>query len=481
MKLSKIFDNINYKLIKGTLDLDISGIEIDSRKIKPGNIFVAIKGFVVDGHNYIDKAIENGATCIIVDREVSINQEVTIIMVDNSRDILPVISASFYEYPQDKLKKIGITGTKGKTSTAFMIKKLLESAGKKVGMIGTLGVYIGDKHYEDGRTTPESLYIQKYMKEMVDAGIEYLAMEVSSQALKYGRVTGIVYDYAIFTNLSEDHIGPNEHPTYEDYIESKSKLFRQSKVGLINKDDAEFAKIVNNATCKIITYGERSMDADIKIDNIEAVSNKSLKTNFNLTGKINGQYSVNMPGHFSAFNATCAIAAAFNFIDFSEKNINDALDDFMVPGRCNIYNTKRGKVVIDFAHNKISLTSIVDTLKQYNPDKIITVFGCGGGRMDRRFSLGETSGELSDLSIVTTDNPRDDDIDEINRDIVRGIESKGGKYIIIKDRGAAIRYAIDNMQPNDIVLLIGKGDEEYQEIKGQKYPFSEKSIVLEYM
>ena len=481
LKLKNILTDIEYRLIQGSIDIEISGIEFDSREIKPNNVFVAIKGFTSDGHDYIDKAIQNGATCIIVEKEVKIDKGITIIQVDSSRKVLPYISANFYNHPQDKLKKIGITGTKGKTTTAFMIRKLLRDAGKKVGMVGTLGVFIEDEHFKNGRTTPESLYLQRYMSQMVDKGIEYLVMEVSSQALKYDRVSNIFYDYAIFTNLSLDHIGPNEHPTYEDYIESKAKLFMQSKIGLVNKDDKEFDKIIKNATCKIITYGKDTKDADIVISDIESINSSTLETKFNLSGKIDGTFRVSMPGVFTAFNATCAIATCENFIDVSVENINKSLFSFMVPGRCNIYNTKRGKVIIDFAHNRISLASIVKTVREYNPTRIITVFGCGGGRMDRRFSLGEASGEFSDLSILTTDNPRDDEIDDINKDVISGIESKNGKYIVIKDREEAIRYAILNMEPTDVVLLIGKGDEEYQEIKGVKYPFSEKKIVEEYL
>lgn len=482
MKLTKILNNIDYKLIKGNIDIEIKDLSYDSRNIKPNYAFIALIGIDTDGHKYISDAIKKGATCIIICKDIEVKEDVTVIKIKDTRTELSYLSANFFENPQDKLIKIAITGTKGKTSTSWMIKQILEKNNDKVGVIGTVGTYINNKLYSHKNTTPESYQIQKFMNIMVKENVKYLVMETSSQALKVGRINNINFDYGIFTNLSIDHVGPREHPTYDDYVSSKAKLFKQSKIGIINTDDSEYKKIIKNATCKIYTYGTNDNN-DLKINNIKYINKATfLGTEFSITGTINDTIKVSSPGKFSAYNATAAISLC-NLLKIDTKIIKEALEEFHVDGRCEILNiNNKFKIVIDFAHNKLSMESIINTMKQYNHNRIITIFGCGGGRsFERRYELGEISGKLADLSIITTDNPRNDDIDDIISDIKKGVENQKGEYLVIKDRKEAIEFAISNAKENDIILLLGKGHETYQEIKGIKYPFNEKEIINNYL
>lgn len=482
MKLKEILNGIDYKLIKGNINTEIKDISYDSREIKENDAFICLVGIDTNGHNYIKDAIQKGCKCIIICQEIEeIKEEVTIIKVKDTRTTLSYLSANLFHHPDKSLIKIAITGTKGKTSTSWIIKNILEQKGEKVGIIGTIGTIINGKLIPHKNTTPESYKIQKYMRQMVDTGTKYLVMEVSSQALKVGRVNNILFDYAIFTNLSIDHIGPREHPTYEDYRNSKRKLFTQSKIGILNKDDPFFKEMIQDSTCKIYTYGTN--DCDLKIEKITPTNGANfLGTTFQLTGKINDTFKIPSPGNFSAYNATAAIFLSL-LLNTEVTDIKKGLEKFQVPGRCEIINIdNHRKVIIDFAHNKISMESIIKTMKAYHPNRIITVFGCGGGRsIERRKELGTTSGKLSDLSIITTDNPRNDEIDEINQSIVEGIEETDGNYIIIKDRKEAIIYALKNSTENDIILLLGKGHETYQEIKGEKTYFNEKEIINTYI
>lgn len=484
MKLKQILKNINYKLIQGSLDINIKDLSYNSKEIKKDYAFIALIGIDTDGHNYIDSAIKSGATCIIICRDIDLNidKNITIIKIKDTRKELSYLSANFFNNPQKNLIKIAITGTKGKTSTSWMIKKILETNGEKVGIIGTNGTYINNKLYPHKNTTPESYQIQKFMKIMVDENVKYLIMETSSQALKVGRINNIIFDYSIFTNLSNDHIGPREHPTYEDYLNSKAKLFIQSKIGILNIDDKEYKNIIKNATSKIYTYGTNNQST-LKIDNINYLNqNNFLGTEIKLTGLTNNTFKISAPGQFTAYNATSAILLC-KLLNINENIIQKGLQNFQVDGRCEILNiNNKYKIVIDFAHNQLSIESIIKTIKQYNPNRIITIFGCGGGRSKEiRYELGKTVATLSDLSIVTTDNPRNDDIKDIISDIKRGIENTQGKYIVIEDRKKAIEYSLENANENDIILLLGKGHETYQEIKGIKYPFNEKEIINNFL
>lgn len=480
MQLTKLLKNIDYTLLKGKIDIDIKDIYYDSRTIKKDIAFICLVGIDTDGHDYIEEAIKNGSNCIIVCKDITIDADVTIIKIKDTRTELSILSANFFDNPADKLIKIAITGTKGKTSTSWMIKSILEQNGDKVGLIGTIGTLIDGTIHSHKNTTPESYQIQKFMRQMVDSNTKYLVMETSSQALKVGRINNIIFDYALFTNLSLDHVGPREHPTYEDYINSKALLFKQSKIGILNKDDQEFHKMIKQATSQNYTYGQNESNLDLNISNIKALNTSSfLGTAFQVTtAKEKITFKVSAPGEFSAYNAASAILLC-QLLNIDNQTIQKGLENFKALGRCEIFNiNNKFKVIIDFAHNKISMESIIQTIKNYKPNRVITIFGCGGGRsFDRRYELGVISGKLADLSIITTDNPRNDDIDKINNDIKQGVISQHGNYLIIKDREEAITYALKHAQENDIILLLGKGHENYQEIKGIKYNFNEKEII----
>ena len=471
MKLDNILKGIEYKVLKGNTDYIIEDITYDSRTTNSTNCFIALPGIDRDGHDYIKSAILNGCKCFIVSKNVDIKEDVNIILVSDTRKLLPIISSNLFDNPADKLIKIGITGTKGKTSVSYMIKKVLENNGLSVGVIGTNGTFYNDKKIEHKNTTPESYLVQKYMRQMVDDGIKYLIMEVSSQALKVGRVSNIVFDYAIFTNLSMDHVGKREHESFDDYIDSKAKLFKQSKIGILNSDDEKYERMINNATCKIITYGKNNSDYEIK--NIEKCIGNTFGMEFTLNDK---SYYVGMPGEFSVYNATSVIILS-KLLNISDEVINKSLKDIKIEGRAEIININDFKVVIDYAHNNLSIESIIKTMKEFG-DKIITIIGCGGGRArDLRVGIGATVGALSNLTIITADNPRNDDLDEINEDIKKGVDSVNGKSIIIPDREEAIKYAINDVKDKDIILILGKGHEKFQEVKGVVTLFDERKII----
>jgi len=482
MELKKILNHIKYELIQGSIAINLEDIRYDSREIKKDFGFVALRGIDTDGHKFIPSAIKNGATCIFIDEDINfqIPDNITIIKLQDTRYELAYLSANLFENPATHLKTIAITGTKGKTTTSWMLKTILENAHHKVGIIGTMGTFINNQLYEHKNTTPESYLIQKYLKMMVDSNCEYLIMEVSSQALKVGRVSNIIFDYAIYTNLSIDHVGPREHPTFADYKDSKAKLFQQSKVGIFNSDDSYYPDMIHSATCSKYTFGYSGQD--LKILNPERfLDHETLGIKFMTSGLMNKNIIVSTPGLFSAYNASGAILLS-KLLDIPDDIIINSLRHFSVPGRCEIISLKNNvKVIIDYAHNKISMESIIKTMKEYESGRVISIFGCGGGRSrEIRYELGQMSGKYADFSIVTMDNPRNDNPQEINKDIVRGIKDSHGTYKVIEDREEAIRYAITNSKSHDIIILMGKGHEKFQEIKGQIYPFDERQIVEEY-
>lgn len=478
MKLNKLLEGIDYTIISGSTDIEISDICYDSRKVKVGSLFICLSGFNFDGHDYIDSAIENGAKAVLVEKDVY-RDDITIIKVSSTRRLLSKISINYFDNPIKNMKSIAITGTKGKTTTSFMIKNILEEDNKKVGVIGTMGVFFGDKHYSTVNTTPESYDIQKYLREMVNDGVEYLVMEVSSQALKVGRVDGMVFDYGIFTNLSEDHIGENEHKDMEEYVYCKSLLFKMCKNGIFNMDDNYYHDMIKECTCNIYTYGH-DKEASLVIDDVKLLRKENfIGLEMTTSGVVNDKFLVNTPGEFSAYNSACAIVVTY-LLGCNIDSIKKALSKVAVRGRVEIVPVSdKYTVIIDYAHNGVSTESILTTMRKYNPKRIISLFGCGGNRSkDRRYDMGEVSGKYADFTIITEDNSRFEDVNDIMNDIEVGIKKTNGKYIKIPDRRTAIGYAIDNAMEGDIILILGKGHETYQEKNGERTHFDDREEVL---
>lgn len=484
MELRKILVGIEGLKAKGSLDLDISSVECDYREVKKGSLFVAIKGYEVDGHSFILKAIEKGASAIIfeegADYKLFANAKgVTLIMASNTRFALSICSCNFYDNPSKKMKVIGITGTKGKTTTSFMLKSILEKHGKKVGLIGTIAIYVGDKLIKNSdRTTPESNKLQQILAKMYELGIEVVVMEVSSQSLKLDRVAGMKFYAGIFTNFSEDHISKTEHENMQDYFESKIKLFDSCKYAFINADSIYTAKIIDSIkTEDVQTYGIDNycnlLAKDITVTNTSADFKAKVKDR-------NERIKVSIPGRFSVYNALAAISVARLF-GVTTEEIKEALENIKVAGRSELIDNKEElKIMIDYAHTPASLKSILETAKTYTIGRVICLFGCGGDRDKiKRPQMGEISGKLADYTIITSDNPRTEEPEEIIKDIEKGIKKTKGKYECIIDRREAMKKAISMANKKDIIIFAGKGHEIYQEIKKQKYPFDERIITKE--
>ncbi|MCM1262774.1 MAG: UDP-N-acetylmuramoyl-L-alanyl-D-glutamate--2,6-diaminopimelate ligase [Butyrivibrio sp.] len=479
-RLKDLLAKLEYECIKGRETIEITDVIYDSRKVTKDCLFICIKGANTDGHEYAAQAAADGAKALIIQEDVKLNEEndVTLIRVKDTRYAMAFISAAYFDNPAAKLKTIGITGTKGKTTTTYLVKSILEQIGHKVGLIGTIETIICDTHIHADNTTPESYLIQKYFSQMVDAGCDAVVMEVSSQGLMLHRTQGFIFDYGIFTNIEPDHIGPNEHTDFEDYLSCKGMLFKQCRVGVVNKDDKHWKQVVEGHTCKLETFGIKS-EADTGAKNIEFCSEDgSLGVKFDVTGLMNFQAGIAMPGMFSVYNALCAIAICRHF-NVPQDLIVDALLHAKVKGRIESVKVSDDfTLLIDYAHNAMALESLLSTLKDYNPHRLISVFGCGGNRSKlRRYEMGEVSGRLADLTIITSDNPRFEESLDIIEDIKTGISKTDGRYIEIPDRKEAIAYAIDNGEPGDIIVLAGKGHEDYQEIKGVKYPMDERELI----
>ena len=480
MKLTYLLEKLEYELIQGNDQIEITELVNDSRKVVEGSVFVCISGAVWDGHAYVKDVAEKGAIAVIVEKDVEAPEGLTVIKVKDTRYALALTSAAYFGYPAEKLKVIGITGTKGKTTTTYMVKSILEGVGHKVGLIGTIEAIIGDKVIPAANTTPESFTIHKYFAEMVEEGCDSVVMEVSSQGLMLHRTAGIPFEIGIFTNLGEDHIGPNEHKDFEDYKYCKGLLFKQCKLGIANVDDKWFEDVFKGATCKIETFGF-SDKADLRAVNVEHVSKPGyLGMKFDVKGLMDFNVEIDIPGEFSVYNSLTAIAVCRHF-DVPVENIKAAIKVAKVKGRIEMVKVSDDfTLMIDYAHNAMSLASLLNTLRDYNPGRIVTIFGCGGNRSrSRRFEMGETSGNLSDFTIITSDNPRFEEPQDIVNDIITGIEKTEGEYVAIIDRKEAIRYAIENGRVGDVIILAGKGHETYQEIKGVKYDMDDRVLIAE--
>ncbi|NLG02730.1 MAG: UDP-N-acetylmuramoyl-L-alanyl-D-glutamate--2,6-diaminopimelate ligase, partial [Clostridia bacterium] len=431
-----------------------------------------------DSHQVISEIAAKGAAAVIVERDMMIDENLTVIRVNDTRKALAHMSAAYFGHPARKMRMIAVTGTKGKTTTTYLIKSILENAGYQVGLIGTIETIIGEDHIKATNTTPESYVLQSYLKQMLDCGCQVVIMEASSQGFKLARTDAIMFDYGIFTNIEPDHIGPNEHADFLEYLQCKSMLFKQCETGIVNGDDPHVERIIQGHTCRIERYGIVN-PADLLAKDIELVSELDyLGVAFRTEGMIELEVTVDTPGMFSVYNALAAIAVCSHF-NIDRNDIVRALREAKVKGRIEMISVSNEfSLMIDYAHNAMALESLLKTLKEYNPQRIVTLFGCGGNRSKmRRYEMGEVSGRLSDLTIITSDNPRDEDPMDIIADIRTGIQKTNGEYLEICDRREAIAYAIANARPGDVIILAGKGHEDYQEIKGVKYPMDEREII----
>lgn len=480
MKLNHLLERLDYEVIQGSDEIEVTTLVNDSRKAEDGSVFVCISGAVSDGHKYAADVASRGAAALVVEKEVEVPETVTVIRVKDTRYALALMSAAYFGYPAEKLKVIGITGTKGKTTTTYMIKSILDSVGHKVGLIGTIEAVIGDERIPASNTTPESFTIHSYFAKMVEAGCDCVVMEVSSQGLMLNRTAGIEFEIGIFTNLGRDHIGPNEHKDFEDYKRCKGLLFQQCRLGIANVDDKYFRDVFRNATCRTETFGF-SPEADLRAENVRLVSRPGyLGVAYHVSGLMDFDVEIDIPGKFSVYNSLTAISVCRHFQVPVDK-IQAALKKAKVKGRIEMIKVSDNfTLMIDYAHNAMSLESLLTTLKEYHPKRLVCLFGCGGNRSrERRYEMGEVSGNLADLTIITSDNPRFEEPQAIIDDIKTGIHKTSGKYVEICDRKEAIKYAIANGQPGDVIVLAGKGHEDYQEIKGVKYPMDERVLIRE--
>ncbi len=484
MKLKDLLIGVENFKIKGNSELEIENIESNSKKVKQNFLFVAIKGYDFDGHQFISEAIQNGATAVMLDinedlKSIKLPKDITVILTDNTRKALAKLACNFYDNPSRKFKLIGVTGTKGKTTTTYMIKSILEKAGYKVGLIGTIANYIGDDKISDSnRTTPESLELQKMFYLMAKAKVDFVVMEVSSQSLKLHRVDYTYFDMAIFTNFSKDHISLKEHADMNDYFNSKLKLFQMCPTGFVNADDLKSERLIyESKNCDIKTYSLDNSSNLIAKD--ITITNSSVDFKVKI-GQKNERIKVNIPGRYTVYNSLAAISIALSLGIDSEK-IKEGLLEIVIPGRNELVpNDKDLTIMIDYAHTAESLENLLESIKAYTTGRVICVFGCGGDRdKTKRPEMGEVAGRLATISIITTDNPRTEKPEAIIEDIEKGIKKTKGNYKIIVDRRKAIEEAIKMATKKDIVVLAGKGHETYQEINGVKNDFDERKIVQE--
>lgn len=479
-KLDRLLKRLDYTLVQGDIGREITELVYDSRKVVEGCLFVCIKGAVSDGHGFVEEAALKGAAAVLVQEDVKAPASVTVVKVEDTRYGLALASAAWFHHPAEKLKVIGITGTKGKTTTTYMVKSILEQAGYKVGLIGTIEAVVGDKTIPANNTTPESYIVQEYFHQMVEAGCQCVVMEVSSQGLMMHRTAGFLFDIGIFTNIEPDHIGPNEHASFEEYLACKGMLFRQCRIGIVNRDDKHWEQVLEGHTCELETFGF-SPEADLVAEEARLVGKPGyLGVAYHAKGLVDMEVEVDVPGRFSIYNSLTAIAICRHF-QVEINNIKQALKAAKVKGRIEMVPVSdEFTLMIDYAHNAMSLESLLGTLKEYNPKRLVCLFGCGGNRSKlRRYEMGEVSGRLADLSVITSDNPRYEEPQDIIEDIKVGMAKTSGEYVEIPDRKEAIRYVIAHGQAGDIIVLAGKGHEDYQEIKGKKYPMDERVLIQE--
>ncbi|MGL5066658.1 MAG: UDP-N-acetylmuramoyl-L-alanyl-D-glutamate--2,6-diaminopimelate ligase [Sarcina sp.] len=477
MLLKELLNNLDYKVIQGDDNIIIENVRYDNRRVNSGDLFVCVKGFKVDGHSFIADAKAKGASAIIVSEDVEI-EGMTVIKVEDTRKALAVISSNFFGTPKDKLKILGVTGTNGKTTSAFIMKAILEKAGYKVGLIGTIANYIGDKKIETERTTPESFELHELFKQMVDEGADYCIMEVSSHSLDLDRVYGIEFEVGIFTNLTRDHL--DFHKTFENYYNAKFKLFERSKVSIVNLDDEYGMKVSTDAdklNTKKMTFSINK-DSEFKAFEIKMSENGS-EFKLRLDNNVE-KFSINIPGEYNIHNALGTILMAYA-LNIDVKTIKDGISNIIIPGRCEMVAQERNlgyNIIIDYAHTPDGLENILSTVQGFAMAKIITVVGCGGDRDKvKRPQMGKIACDLSDIAIITSDNPRSENPMSIIEDITKPLNNTN--FEVIESRYDAIERAMKIARKGDVVLIAGKGHETYQILKDETIDFDERKVVYE--
>lgn len=485
MKLENLLKGLDYELLQGSLDTQVADIVYDSRKVTPATAFVCIVGTRRDSHDYALDVAEMGASVLIIQHKLDeLPKGVAVVMVENTRHAMALMSCNFFGQPAKKMTMIGVTGTKGKTTTAHMIRSVLTAAGRTCGIIGTNGAAWAGKERALINTTPESYELQKMFREMLDDGCDSVVMEVSSQGLMMDRVGGIHFDLGVFTNLYPDHIGgPGEHASFEEYRSWKGQLFRRCDVGIVNVDDKNCEALLEGHTCQLVTYAMQT-PADYRAGDLHLERGENfLGIRFHLAGLDTMDLRVNMPGEFSVYNSLAAVAVARQ-LDIGEEAIAEGLANVTVKGRVELVPiSKDFTILIDFAHNEAGTESLLSTLRAYEPNRLVVLFGCGGDRSRlRRYGMGEVASKLADFLILTEDNNRFESVEQILADIKVGIAQgrKDVPYVEIHDRLDALHYAIDNAQPGDLIAVIGKGHETYRDRQGVKTPFHERELIEEY-
>lgn len=473
MQLKDLLKNVNYQ--GAFADCEITDITDNTNNIVKGCLFVCIKGAHFDGHSAAKEAVEKGAAAVVCEHDTAVQNQV---IVKNSRDAYSNICANFFGNPSKKLKLIGITGTNGKTTTTFLLKGIFDKLGIKSGLIGTVKNITGNKEYAASLTTPDSKDLQRYFYEMVENGCEYCIMEVSSQALAQGRVDGCHFEIGLFTNLTQDHL--DYHKTFENYKKAKRKLFEISDKAIINIDDESAMEMVESLPCEITTFSVKNNEADFVAKNTICTSS-SVQYELLWNDKI-GRVNVSIPGHFTIYNsmgaAICAIKSGCVFNDV----LSAIAKSTGVSGRVEVVPTDTEfTVLIDYAHSPDGLKNVISSIRETTSGRIITVFGCGGDRdKTKRPKMGKIVGDLSDVAVVTSDNPRSENPDLIVKDILSGMDTCKAKIVTIINRTDAIKYAITKeAKKGDVVLLAGKGHETYQILNTGKIHYDEREIIAQ--
>ena len=478
MKLSELLHGLQPLEIRADLDMEITGVCYDSRQVQPGNVFVAISGFAVDGHKFVPMAYEKGAAVVLCERAP---EQGNYVLLPDTRLALALVGANWFGHPAEKMTMIGVTGTNGKTTSTYLLKHILEkTVGAKVGLVGTIQNMIGDEVIHTERTTPESFELQGLFRQMLDAGCTHVIMEVSSHALVLHRVAGVQFQAGLFTNLTQDHL--DFHKTMEEYRKAKSLLFSVCDKGVINLDDEAAEKMVEEAKCPVLTYSAGKTDAALMASDIRLeASHVAFRAAY---GGETVEMELGIPGAFSVYNALGVTGLALS-LGLTLPQIADAMTTAQgVKGRAEVVPTpgKDYTILIDYSHTPDSLENILRTAREFTKGRVVAVFGCGGDRDPiKRPIMGRIGAELADFVVVTSDNPRTEDPMKIIDQILVGVQEVNTPYMVIENRRQAIRWAMDNALPGDVIILAGKGHETYQEIGHEKFHLDEREEVAAHL